>query len=567
MQLRAEEISSIIKKQIQNYEKAALTTETGTVLSVGDGIARIYGLEGAMSGELLEFPGQLMGLVLNLESDNVGAVCFGDVTNVKEGSVVRRTGRILDVPVGEAAVGRVVNALGQPIDGKGPIDTPHRRRVELKAPGILARQPVREPLQTGLKAIDSMVPIGRGQRELIIGDRQTGKTAVAIDTIVNQKGQGVYCFYVAIGQKQSTVASVVDKLTQQGAMQYTTVVVAGASETAPLQFIAPYAGVTMAEYFRDSGRHALCIYDDLSKQAVAYRQLSLLLRRPPGREAYPGDVFYIHSRLLERAGKMADEVAVVKKEITDWDKRGDAKVFKGDLGRHHAESDLKAKGESHHLLKNPRSGGSLTALPIIETQAGDISAYIPTNVISITDGQIFLETDLFYSGVRPAINVGFSVSRVGGSAQIKAMKAVAGRMKLELAQYREIAAFSQFASDLDKVTRDQLDRGARLVELLKQKQYVPLAVEKQVVIIFAGTRGFLDKLAVSDIAAYETGLYDFIEKKYPAIYENIRSKKTIDDETEAKLKQALEEFGTAFGSPGSATSTDGNAKGAAAEQK
>ena len=518
MQLRAEEISSIIKKQIQNYEKAALTTETGTVLSVGDGIARIYGLEGAMAGELLEFPGNLMGLVLNLEADNVGAVCFGDVTNVKEGSVVRRTGRILDVAVGEALVGRVVNALGLPIDGKGPVETPHRRRVELKAPGILARQPVKEPLQTGLKAIDSMVPIGRGQRELIIGDRQTGKTAVAVDTIINQRGQGVYCFYVAIGQKQSTVASVVDKLSQQGAMEYTTVVVAGASEMAPLQFIAPYTGVTMAEYFRDSGRHALCVYDDLSKQAVAYRQLSLLLRRPPGREAYPGDVFYIHSRLLERAAKMADEVAVVRKEVTDWDKRGDAKVYKGELGRHHAEAELKEKGEGFHVFKNPRSGGSLTALPVIETQAGDVSAYIPTNVISITDGQIFLETDLFFSGVRPAINVGISVSRVGGSAQIKAMKAVAGRMKLELAQYREMAAFSQFASDLDKVTRDQLERGARLVEILKQGQYVPLSVEKQIVIIYAGTRGYIDKLEIAQVANYERGLYDFIENKYGAIY-------------------------------------------------
>jgi F-type H+/Na+-transporting ATPase subunit alpha len=547
MQLRAEEISSIIKKQIQNYEKAALTTETGTVLSVGDGIARIYGLEGAMAGELLEFPGHLMGLVLNLESDNVGAACFGDVTNVKEGTVVRRTGRILDVPVGEALVGRVVNALGQAIDGKGPIDTPHRRRVELKAPGILARQPVKEPLQTGLKAIDSMVPIGRGQRELIIGDRQTGKTAVALDTIINQKGQDVYCFYVAIGQKQSTVASVMDKLTHHGAMEYTTIVVAGASETAPLQFIAPYSGVAMAEYFRDSGRHALCVYDDLSKQAVAYRQLSLLLRRPPGREAYPGDVFYIHSRLLERAGKMADEVAVVRKEITDWDKRGDARTHKGEQGRHHAEAELKERGDGYHVLKNARSGGSLTALPIIETQAGDISAYIPTNVISITDGQIFLESDLFYSGVRPAINVGISVSRVGGSAQIKAMKAVAGRMKLELAQYREMAAFSQFASDLDKVTRDQLERGARLVEILKQGQYVPLAVEKQVVIIYAGTRGHLDKLEISQIANYEKGLYDFIEKKYGALYEVLRAKKSLDEQSEAILKKALEEFATAFG--------------------
>src|SRR5271166_956533 len=550
MQLRAEEISSIIKKQIQNYEKAALTTETGTVLSVGDGIARIYGLEGAMAGELLEFPGNLMGLVLNLESDNVGAACFGEVTNVKEGSVVKRTGRILDVPVGEALIGRVVNALGQPVDGKGPIDTPHRRRVEIKAPGILQRQPVKEPLQTGIKAIDSMVPIGRGQRELIIGDRQTGKTAVALDTIINQKGQNVHCFYIAIGQKQSTVASVVDKLTSAGAMEYTTVVTAGASEMAPLQFIAPYTGVTMAEYFRDSGRHALCIYDDLSKQAVAYRQLSLLLRRPPGREAYPGDVFYIHSRLLERAAKMAEEFAVVKKDVTDWDKRGEAKVHKGELGKHHADEELKKQGGEFHILKNPKSGGSLTALPIIETQAGDVSAYIPTNVISITDGQIFLETDLFYSGVRPAINVGISVSRVGGSAQIKAMKSVAGRLKLELAQYREMAAFAQFASDLDKVTRDQLERGARLVEILKQGQYVPSPVERQIVIIYAGTKGYVDALEISQIAAFEKGLGDFIEKKYPAIFETLRTKKTLDDATEASLKKALEEFGMAFGSRG-----------------
>jgi F-type H+-transporting ATPase subunit alpha len=549
MQLRAEEISSIIKKQIQNYEKAALTTETGTVLSVGDGIARIYGLEGAMSGELLEFPGNLMGVVLNLEADNVGAACFGDITNVKEGTVVKRTSRILDVPVGEALIGRVVNALGLPIDGKGPIETPHRRRVEIKAPGILARQPVKEPLQTGIKAIDALVPIGRGQRELIIGDRQTGKTAVALDTIINQRGQGVHCFYVAIGQKQSTVAAVVDKLAQLGAMEYTTVVVAGASEMAPLQFIAPYTGVTMAEYFRDSGRHALCIYDDLSKQAVAYRQLSLLLRRPPGREAYPGDVFYIHSRLLERAAKMADECVVVKKDVTDWEKRGaDAKIYKGELGKHRAEEELKEKGVDFHLLRNPKSGGSLTALPIIETQAGDVSAYIPTNVISITDGQIFLESDLFYSGVRPAINVGISVSRVGGSAQIKAMKSVAGKLKLELAQYREMAAFAQFASDLDKVTRDQLERGARLVEILKQGQYVPLPVERQVVVIYAGTRGYVDTLQISQIAAYEKGLGNFIEKKYPAIFETLRTKRALDDATEAQLKKALEEFATAFGS-------------------
>src|SRR5580698_8374471 len=547
MQLRAEEISQIIKKQIQSYEKAALTMETGTVLSVGDGIARVYGLEGAMAGELLEFPGGLMGLVLNLESDNVGSALFGDTSAIKEGALVKRTGRIMEVPVGEALTGRVVNALGQPIDGKGPIETPHRRRVELKAPGIIQRQSVKEPLQTGIKAIDAMVPIGRGQRELIIGDRQTGKTAVAIDTIINQKGLGVYCFYIAIGQKQSTVASVVDKLTQFGAMEYTTVVTAGASESAPLQYIAPYTGVTMAEYFRDSGRHALCIYDDLSKQAVAYRQLSLLLRRPPGREAYPGDVFYIHSRLLERAAKMADEFAVTKKEIADFDKRGDAKVHKGELGKHRAEEELKEKGDGFHIVRNPRSGGSLTALPIIETQAGDVSAYIPTNVISITDGQIFLETDLFFSGVRPAINVGISVSRVGGSAQIKAMKSIAGKLKLELAQYREMAAFAQFASDLDQVTRNQLERGARLVELLKQGQYVPQAVEKQIVIIFAGTRGYVDRLAIGQIAPYEKGLFDFIEKQYPQIYENIRTKKTLDGETETLLKKALDEFATAFG--------------------
>jgi F-type H+-transporting ATPase subunit alpha len=546
MQLRAEEISQIIKKQIQNYEKAALTMETGTVLSVGDGIARVYGLESAMAGELLEFPGNLMGLVLNLESDNVGAALFGDVSSIKEGSIVKRTGRIMEVPVGEALTGRVVNSLGQPVDGKGPIETPHRRRVEIKAPGILARQPVKEPLQTGIKAIDAMVPIGRGQRELIIGDRQVGKTAVAIDTIINQKGQGVYCFYIAIGQKQSTVASVVDRLTQFGAMEYTTVVTAAAAESAPLQFIAPYTGVTMAEYFRDSGRHALCIYDDLSKQAVAYRQLSLLLRRPPGREAYPGDVFYIHSRLLERAAKMADEYAVARTGAK-WSDIGGAKVHRGPEGKEHAEKELKEKGDGHAIVRNPNSGGSLTALPIIETQGGDVSAYIPTNVISITDGQIFLESDLFYSGVRPAINVGISVSRVGGSAQIKAMKSVAGTLKLDLAQYREKAAFSQFASDLDKVTRDMLERGVRLVEILKQGQYVPLAVEKQIVIIYAGTKGFLDGLATSKLGAYEKGLYAFLESSHAQILEDLRTKKALDKDIEGRLKAALEEFGPVFG--------------------
>ena len=546
MQLRAEEISSIIKKQIQSYEKAALTTETGTVLSVGDGIARIYGLEGAMAGELLEFPGGLMGLTLNLEADNVGAALFGESTNIKEGATVKRTNRIMEVPVGEAAIGRVVNSLGIPVDGKGPIETPHKRRVEIKAPGILQRQPVKEPLQTGIKAIDAMVPIGRGQRELIIGDRQTGKTAVAIDTIINQKGLGVYCFYIAIGQKQSTVAAVVDKLTANGAMEYTTVVVSGASESAPLQFIAPYTGVTMAEYFRDTGRHALCIYDDLSKQAVAYRQLSLLLRRPPGREAYPGDVFYIHSRLLERAAKMADRLAVVPKG-TPWEKIGDAKVHVGEQGHESAEHELKEKGDGHEIVKDPLSGGSLTALPIIETQAGAVSAYPPTNVISITDGQIFLEADLFFSGVRPAINVGISVSRVGGSAQTKAMKGVAGSLKLDLAQYREKAAFSQFASDLDQVTRNMLDRGARLVEILKQGQYVPQPVEKQVVIIYAGTKGHLDGIEVSKLGEYEKQLYAFLESKHPQIFESIKTKKAIDKDNEEALKKALKDFGTAFG--------------------
>ena len=546
MQLRAEEISQIIKKQIQNYEKTALTTETGTVLSVGDGIARIYGLESAMAGELVEFPGGLVGLVLNLESDNVGVAIFGDSTDVKEGTTVKRTGRIMEVSVGEALIGRVVNALGLPVDGKGPIESKFKSRVELKAPGILQRQPVKEPLQTGIKAIDSMVPIGRGQRELIIGDRQVGKTAVALDAIINQKGLGVYCFYIAIGQKQSTVAAVVDKLTQAGAMEYTTVVIAGASESAPLQFIAPYTGVTMAEHFRDTGRHALCVYDDLSKQAVAYRQLSLLLRRPPGREAYPGDVFYVHSRLLERAAKLADEFVVLEKGKT-WDDRGTATVHIGEQGHGTSKDELKTKGEGFELVKNPNSGGSLTALPIIETQAGDVSAYIPTNVISITDGQIFLETDLFFSGVRPAINVGVSVSRVGGNAQIKAMKGISGTLKLDLAQYREKAAFSQFASDLDKVTRDMLERGTRLVEILKQGQYVPLPVEKQTVIIYAATKGYVDSLPVNKLGQYEEKLYSFVESKHPDIFETIRTKKAIDKDLEEKLKTALTEFGKAFG--------------------
>jgi F-type H+-transporting ATPase subunit alpha len=499
VELRAEEISQIIKQQIRDYEKKVEVAETGTVLSIGDGIARVHGLEKVMAGELVEFSVDgIMGMVLNLEEDNVGVAVLGEDFKIREGDQVKRTGRIVQVPIGDALVGRVVNALGQPVDGKGPIAAKEFRNIEVKAPGIVARQSVKEPLQTGLKAIDGMIPIGRGQRELIIGDRQTGKTAVAIDTIINQKGQGVTCIYVAIGQKKSTVAQLVDRLAHYGAMDYTIVVSAPASEPAPLQFLAPYCGCTMGEYYRDSGRHALVIYDDLSKHAVAYRQLSLLMRRPPGREAYPGDVFYLHSRLLERAAKMSDE----------------------------------------------RGGGSLTALPIIETQAGDVSAYIPTNVISITDGQIYLETDLFYSGVRPAINVGLSVSRVGGAAQIKAMKSVAGKLRLDLAQYRELAAFAQFGSDLDKATRDQLARGARLVELLKQSQYQPMPVEEQVAIIYVGTRGYVDQCPVESLARYQEELLRFLKDRHPRVLDAIRTKKVLDAEVEGALRPALEDFGT-----------------------
>jgi len=500
MNIRAEEITEILKNQIKGYETRVDVAETGVVLSVGDGIARVHGLEKAMAGELLEFPGDVRGMVLNLEEDNVGVALLGEDQLIKEGDVVRRTGRIVEVPVGDAMVGRVVNSLGQPIDGRGPIDTKEFRRIEIKAPGIVKRQPVKEPLQTGLKAIDSMIPIGRGQRELIIGDRQTGKTAVALDTIINQKGAGVICVYVAIGQKQSTVAQVVEKLRQYGAMEYTIIISATASESAPINFIAPYSGCTMGEYYRDSGRHALCIYDDLSKHAVAYRQLSLLLRRPPGREAYPGDVFYLHSRLLERAAKLSDD----------------------------------------------EGGGSLTALPIIETQAGDVSAYIPTNVISITDGQIYLEADLFYAGVRPAVNVGLSVSRVGGNAQIKAMKSVAGRLRLELAQYREMAAFAQFGSDLDKATQMQLARGARLVEILKQNQYEPQPVEQQVVTVFAATNGFCDGYEVSSLTRYEAELSAFMRDKHGEVLAGLRERKTIDDDLKTGLNAALEEFQGVF---------------------
>jgi F-type H+/Na+-transporting ATPase subunit alpha len=553
MHLRADEISQLIKKQIQNYDRAALVSETGTVLSTGDGIARVYGLEGAMAGELVEFPNGVNALVLNLEQDNVGVAVLGDATGIREGDTVKRTGRIADVPVGDAVLGRVLNALGEPIDGKGPIETKHRRRIEVKAPGIIGRQPVKEPLQTGLKAIDAMIPIGRGQRELIIGDRQTGKTAIAIDTIINQKTTGVRCIYVAIGQKASTVAQVVDRLQKYGAMDYTTVVVATATESAPLQFLAPYTGVTMGEYFRDTGEHCLCIYDDLSKQAVAYRQMSLLLRRPPGREAYPGDVFYIHSRLLERAAKMGHRWFIVKKGAKvppgDQNFRGvDGKVYIGDEGQEKAQHTLGERADKAdlELARDPHSGGSLTALPIIETQAGDVSAYIPTNVISITDGQIFLESDLFYSGIRPAINVGISVSRVGGNAQIKAMKKVAGTLRLDLAQYREMAAFAQFASDLDAATRSQLDRGQRLTELLKQGQFVPLSVERQVLIIYAGTKGYVDKLPVESLGAYEQELYRHIDEKHPEIWQTIREKKVIDDALEGKIKEVLKAFTDSF---------------------
>ena len=496
MQIKAEEISSIIQEKIKGFDQRVEVSETGYVIQVGDGIAKVYGLEGAMAGELLEFPGHVFGVALNLEEDSVGAVLMGSDTGIKEGDSVKRTGRIAEVPVGEALVGRVVDAIGEPIDGKGPIHSTDTRLIEVRAPGVVERQSVGEPLQTGLKAIDAMIPIGRGQRELIIGDRQTGKTAIAIDTIINQKGLNVFCIYVAIGQKRSTVARVVKTLEDAGAMTYTTVVSATASDAAPLQFFAPYAGAAMGEFFRDRGNHALIIYDDLSKHAVAYRQMSLLLRRPPGREAFPGDVFFLHSRLLERAAKLSEE----------------------------------------------HGSGSLTALPIIETQAGDVSAYIPTNVISITDGQIYLANDLFYSGIRPAINVGLSVSRVGGAAQIKTMKHVAGTLRLDLAQYREMAAFAQFGSELDKATQAQLARGARMVELLKQEQYKPMPVADQVLSIFAGVNGFIDDVPLNKVRAFEARLLDYIQEAHPQIREDVVSKKKIDDEFGGQLKQVIADF-------------------------
>jgi F-type H+-transporting ATPase subunit alpha len=498
--IKADEITKILRAQIENYESKISVDEIGTVISLGDGIARVHGLDKVMAGELISFPHGVAGIAMNLEEDQVGAVLLGDYTEIKEGDEVKRTQRIMSVPVGDAMVGRVVNSLGEPIDDKGPINTKQFIPVERIAPGVIDRQPVREPMATGLKAIDSMIPIGRGQRELIIGDRQTGKTAVALDTIINSKGNNLICIYCAIGQKRSSIAQVVKTLTDFGAMDYTIVVAASASEPAPMQYIAPYAACAIGEYFRDNGKHALIIYDDLSKHAASYREISLLLRRPPGREAYPGDVFYLHSRLLERAAKMSDKLG----------------------------------------------GGSLTALPIIETQAGDVSAYIPTNVISITDGQIYLETDLFNSGIRPAVNVGLSVSRVGGAAQIKAMRQVAGTLKLELAQYRELAAFAQFGSDLDKATQAQLNRGARLVEILKQPQYQPLPFEKQIAIIFAGTSGVLDDLPVEQIRDFETEFYKYVETMNPGIFKTIAEKKALDDVIKADLSRVLGEFKQKF---------------------
>ncbi len=498
--IKANEITQLLREQIENYDAAVQVDEVGTIISLGDGIARIHGLEKAMAGELLEFPHGVAGLTMNLEEDQVGAVLLGDYTELREGQQVKRTGKIMSIPVGDKMIGRVVNALGEPIDDRGPIDGTKLMPIERLAPGVIDRQPVREPMSTGIKAIDSMIPIGRGQRELIIGDRQTGKTAVVLDTIINNAKNNLICIYCAIGQKRSSVAQVVQTLNEYGAMAYTIVLAATASEPAPMQYIAPYAATALAEYFRDNGKHALIIYDDLSKHATAYREISLLLRRPPGREAYPGDVFYLHSRLLERSAKLSDA----------------------------------------------RGGGSLTALPIIETQAGDVSAYIPTNVISITDGQIYLETDLFNSGVRPAVNVGLSVSRVGGSAQIKAMRQVAGTLKLDLAQYRELAAFAQFGSDLDKITQNQLNRGQRLTELLKQPQFKPLPVEKQIAIIFAGTNGYLDDLKIDQIRAFEDGLYKYLDASQSALLQDIVTKKTLDDDLKNRLKDALKEFKEGF---------------------
>ncbi len=561
MAIRPEEITAILEREINAYERQVEEVGVGTVLQVGDGIARIYGLRDCMVQEMLEFLDEkgnpvtddegnvIRAMALNLEEDNVGAVILGKDTAIHEGTTVRRTTSIISVPVGKALVGRVVNAVGDPVDGKGPIVTSERRNIEIRAPGVVDRQPVREPLQTGLKAIDAMTPIGRGQRELIIGDRGTGKTAVALDTIINQKGTGVICIYVAIGQKQSTVANVVRTLEAHGAMEFTIVVTASASDPAPMQYVAPYAGVTMGEYFRDLGGHTLCVYDDLSKHAVAYRQVSLLLRRPPGREAYPGDVFYLHSRLLERAAKMRDEYVIVEKGAGEGVTKGiDGKVYPSDYGLDEAKKALTGMTgtDGLEIRKIATSGGSLTALPIIETQAGDVSAYIPTNVISITDGQIFLEGDLFFAGIRPAINVGISVSRVGGNAQIKAMKSVAGRLRMDLAQYREVQAFSQFASDLDKATQAQLQRGARMTALLVQPQYAPMTAAEQVISIFAGFNGYLDEVPVAAVSRYESEMQAFVAEKYPEIPETVQRTGLMSDDTQATLRKALDAFAKLF---------------------
>ncbi|MBX3394847.1 MAG: F0F1 ATP synthase subunit alpha [Phycisphaerae bacterium] len=546
MKIQVDEITSVIKQEIAQFSDQLQAAEVGRVIGVGDGVTQIYGLSNAMAGEMVEYQNGAIGQVMNLEENSVGAVVLGDYLGVKEGDVVKATGRLLSVPVGEALIGRVVDPLGRPLDGKGPIKSSQNWPLEYKAPGIAERQPVKEPLQTGIKAIDSMIPIGRGQRELIIGDRKTGKTAIAIDTIINQKGSGVICVYVAIGLKESTVATVVERLREVGAMDYTIVVSAASSDPAPLQYIAPYSGCAMAEYFMyTQGKATLCIYDDLSKQAQAYRQLSLLLRRPPGREAYPGDVFYLHSRLLERSCKLAERYAVVPQGQPYKAGGVNGKTYVGVPGKHEAEHDAKNM-PGHVVVTDPTSGGSLTALPVIETLEGEVSAYIPTNVISITDGQIYLEPDLFFAGVRPAINVGISVSRVGGNAQIKAMKKIAGSLRLDLASYRELEAFAQLGTDLDAATQRQLDRGARMVELLKQGQYRPYNVIDQVISIFAGSKGFLDELPISDVGRFEAGLLKYFRDEIPEVWKELEAKKELDSGIEAKLVDGIKTYRTKF---------------------
>ncbi len=545
MEIKADEITSLLKEQIESYEVSMDVDEVGEVISVGDGIAHVYGLDNIMASELVQFPNDVVGMALNLERNNVGVVLFGDSRLINEGDTAKRTGRVVEIGVGEEVAGRVINPIGRPLDGKGDIEYAERRAVERKAPGVMVRQPVKEPLMTGIKAIDSMIPIGRGQRELIIGDRQIGKTTIGVDTILNQKNSDVYCIYVAIGQKASTVAQVVKTFEDEGAMEYTTVIAANASEPAPLQYIAPYAGATLGEYFRDIGRHALVVYDDLTKHAWAYRQLSLLLRRPPGREAYPGDIFYLHSRLLERASKLEERYVIVPKGSEKVEDRVNDKEYRLHYrqAKEETEADLEELGkDDHELLQIPGTGGSLTALPIIETQQGDVSAYIPTNVISITDGQIYLLPDLFYAGQRPAIDVGISVSRVGGNAQLRAMRQVAGSLKLDLAQYRELESFTQFGADLDEATRKQLARGERLYEILRQNQHDTLPLEKQVVVIFAGTEGYLDELSMEKVSQFEEAFLEYMEAQYSGILEGIAEEKELTDDLRQQLVDALEKF-------------------------